>query len=82
RSAAGTVGGGDLREMLDVLGLASLTESDAQPVSDEVTALRDARERARQVRDWGEADRLREKLRALGWEVRDGPNGPELLSAG
>jgi cysteinyl-tRNA synthetase len=79
RSAPGTVGGADLREMLDVLGLAGLMESDAQPLSDEAAALRDARERARQARDWGEADRLRDALRALGWEVRDGPDGPELL---
>jgi cysteinyl-tRNA synthetase len=82
RSATGSVGGADLREMLDVLGLASLMESGAVPVSDEVAALRDARERARQKRDWGEADRLRDELRALGWEVRDGPGGPELLPCG
>jgi cysteinyl-tRNA synthetase len=56
-------------------------ESGAQPISDEVAALRDARERARLQRDWGEADRLRDELRALGWEVRDGPDGPELLPA-
>ena len=53
RSGAGTVGGADLREMLDVLGLASLMESGAVPISDEVAALRDARERARLQRDWG-----------------------------
>ena len=67
--------------MLDILGLASLMESGAQPISDEVAALRDARERARGARDWAEADRLRDELRALGWEVRDGPDGPELLPA-
>jgi cysteinyl-tRNA synthetase len=81
RSDAGTVGGADLREMLDILGLASLMESVAEPISDEVAELRDARERARRERDWGEADRLRDELRALGWEVRDGPDGPELLPA-
>jgi cysteinyl-tRNA synthetase len=81
RSAPGTVGGADLREMLHVLGLDSLMESGAEPISDEVAALRDARERARRERDWGEADRLRDELRALGWEVRDGPEGPELLPA-
>jgi cysteinyl-tRNA synthetase len=81
RSGPGTVGGADLREMLDILGLASLMESVAEPISDEVAELRDARERARQERDWGEADRLRDELRALGWEVRDGPDGPELLPA-
>jgi cysteinyl-tRNA synthetase len=81
RSGPGTVGGDDLHEMLDVLGLASLMKSDVRPLSDEVAALRDAREQARRARDWGEADRLRDKLRALGWEVRDGPDGPELLPA-
>jgi cysteinyl-tRNA synthetase len=81
RSPADTVGGADLLEMLDVLGLASLMESAAAPISDEVAALRDARERARRERDWAEADRLRDELRALGWEVRDGPEGPELLPA-
>jgi len=40
-----------------------------------------ARERARTARDWAEADRLRDEIRAQGWEVRDGPNGPELLPA-
>jgi cysteinyl-tRNA synthetase len=79
RSEPGTVGGADLREMLDILGLASLMETAAAPISDEVAALRDARESARRERDWAEADRLRDELRALGWEVRDGPDGPELL---
>ena len=37
-----------------------------------------ARRRARE-KDWAEADRLRDELRALGWEVRDGPDGPELV---
>jgi cysteinyl-tRNA synthetase len=46
-----------------------------------VTELRDARERARAARDYAEADRLRDEIRAHGWEVRDGPDGPELLPA-
>ncbi|HEY2317051.1 MAG TPA: cysteine--tRNA ligase [Solirubrobacteraceae bacterium] len=79
RSGPATVGGEDLREMLGVLGLATLVESEDRPVSEEVAALRDAREQARRARDWSEADRLRDELRALGWEVRDGPDGPELL---
>jgi cysteinyl-tRNA synthetase len=81
RSPAGTVGRADLYEMLDVLGLASLTQTSVEPLSDEAAALRDARERARHERDWDEADRLRDQLRALGWEIRDGPDGPELLPA-
>jgi cysteinyl-tRNA synthetase len=71
----------DLREMLSVLGIESLlarTES-APP---EAVALADRRAAARGARDWAEADRLRDELRALGWEVRDGPQGPELVAAG
>jgi cysteinyl-tRNA synthetase len=75
------VGDADVREMLSVLGLESLLEVTVPEPPDEVKALSDARERARIERDWAEADRLRERLRSLGWEVRDGPGGPELLPA-
>ena len=37
------------------------------------------REEARAARDFAEADRLRDELRARGWEVRDGPAGLELV---
>jgi cysteinyl-tRNA synthetase len=79
RSAAGEVGDADLREMLSVLALDNLLDADAEAAPPEVLELRDARERARATRDWVEADRLRDELRTLGWEVRDGPAGPELL---
>jgi cysteinyl-tRNA synthetase len=82
RSGPGTVGGDDLRAMLDILGLASLMDGDGGEVSAQVRALVDAREQARADRDWAQADRLRDALREQGWEVRDGPGGPELLPAG
>jgi cysteinyl-tRNA synthetase len=77
--AGSAVGDEDLREMLGVLGLGNLLDPDAAKVPPEVAELRDARERARAARDYVEADRLREELAALGWEVRDGPDGAELL---
>ena len=78
RSAPGTVGDQDLRAMLDVLGLANLLDHDHAEAPAEVRELLAARERARAKRDYAEADGLREQLRALGWEVRDGPDGPQV----
>jgi cysteinyl-tRNA synthetase len=74
------VGDSDLREMLDVLGLANLLEERAAVAPQEAIDLLAEREQARAQRDWARADEIREQLRALGWEVRDGPDGPELLA--
>jgi len=78
----GEVGGSHLREMLDVLGLASLLDAGGDGPPAEAAELAERREAARGARDWAEADRLRDELRAMGWEVRDGPQGPELVAAG
>ncbi len=73
------VGDADLREMLAVLGLENLLEAPTHDAPPDVLELRDARESSRAARDYAEADRLRDRLRELGWEVRDSPEGPELL---
>ena len=78
----GAVGGSHLREMLDVLGLASLLDAAGDGPPPEAVELAERRGAARDARDWAEADRLRDELRAMGWEVRDGPQGPELVPAG
>jgi cysteinyl-tRNA synthetase len=78
------VGDADLREMLAVIGLESLTAlegADRQSGDPQALALLDEREQARTERDFERADRVRERLRELGWEVRDGPEGPELIPA-
>ncbi len=76
------VGDADLREMLGVLGLANLLTVEVARPPDEVRELLAAREHARDAKEYAAADRLREQLHALGWDVRDGPEGPELLPAG
>jgi cysteinyl-tRNA synthetase len=76
------VGDADLREMLDVLGLGDLTPLEAGDVASadpQAAALLRRREQARGERDFEAADRMREELRARGWEIRDGPAGPELI---
>jgi cysteinyl-tRNA synthetase len=67
-----------LREMLSVLGLDGLLA----PLAEAPEGIRDLakrREHARSERDFATADRLREEIAALGWEVRDGSSGPQLL---
>src|SRR6266480_2930753 len=48
---------------------------------DEVTRLVAERSQARVAGDFQEADRLRERIRDLGWEVMDGPDGTALRPA-
>jgi cysteinyl-tRNA synthetase len=71
-------GDSHLREMLGVLGLDALLEPAAQAPA-QVRELAERRERARAERDFAAADDLRVQIAALGWEVRDGSAGFELL---
>jgi cysteinyl-tRNA synthetase len=80
REPTGTVGGADLAEMASLLGLEDLLAAQTTLASAPAQALMAEREQARAARDYAEADRLREALRALGFEVRDGPDGPQLLA--
>jgi cysteinyl-tRNA synthetase len=73
------VGRADLVEMLTVLGLENLLEPESVEAGEEAEAMLRAREQARAAKDFAEADRLRDELRGRGWEVRDGPSGPELV---
>jgi cysteinyl-tRNA synthetase len=76
----GGVGHDDLREMLGLLGLDNLLDDPVGAGPDaSALALLAERERARAQRDFTEADRLRDELLAMGWQVRDGPEGPELV---
>jgi cysteinyl-tRNA synthetase len=78
-----SVGDADLREMLAVVGLGELSPlragGDVAGTDPEAARLLAQREQARAARDFETADRLREQLRTLAWEIRDGPDGPELI---
>ena len=53
-------------------------ERDAATPSPEVLALAEQRQVARANKQWGESDRLRDAIAALGWVVKDTKEGPKL----
>ena len=67
--------------MLSIFGLDNLLQAAAGEPPPEVVDLMAAREHAREARDYGRADALREQIGEHGWEVRDGPAGPQLVPA-
>jgi cysteinyl-tRNA synthetase len=69
--------GADLRAGLDLFGLGSLAEREEAP--SEAVVLAEQRQAARAAKDFAEADRLRDELLALGWEVRDEAGGFRLV---
>ena len=71
--------GAAVLEMLELVGLESLAESDSSGPDDAALALLADREQARVDRDFDRADAIRDELAALGWEVRDGADGASLV---
>ncbi len=63
----------------DVLGLIPGQERKKEAPA-EVYALLAQREEARKSKDFARADELRAKINSLGYEIKDGPEGPELTS--
>jgi cysteinyl-tRNA synthetase len=77
--AGEAVGAGErLREMLYAIGMEHLLEAEAGH-GDEAQRLMDEREQARAAKDFATADERRDQLAALGWQVRDTPQGPRLV---
>jgi cysteinyl-tRNA synthetase len=66
-----------LRRALDVFGLVTLAEGAEAPA--EVRELADQRQKARADGDFAAGDRLRTKIEAAGWVVRDIAGGFQLV---
>jgi cysteinyl-tRNA synthetase len=75
------LGPGPLPDMLYVIGLENLLET-AEEADPQAERLRDEREAARKEGDFATADAKRDELAALGWTIRDTPDGPKLVRSG
>ncbi|MDD4095335.1 MAG: cysteine--tRNA ligase [Oscillospiraceae bacterium] len=69
-----------IMELGEVLGLDILGEDeDGIRVPDEVTHLVKKRTIAKQERDFALADQLRDRVTALGYQIKDTPSGPQVI---
>jgi cysteinyl-tRNA synthetase len=77
--AGEALGVGELRDMLWLLGLEQLLEEEDDTPDAQAERLLSERESARGSKDFATADARRDELRELGWEVRDTPDGAQLV---
>jgi cysteinyl-tRNA synthetase len=71
-----------LAEMLELVGLGSLTAAEEPAADREAERLLEERQEARAARDFVRADEIRDRLAEMGWEVRDSADGPRLVPRG
>jgi cysteinyl-tRNA synthetase len=57
-------------------------EKEGEKIPADIMKLVGERESARAAKDWKKSDELRDKIVALGWEVRDTEDGPKLTQRG
>jgi cysteinyl-tRNA synthetase len=57
-------------------------EKEGEKIPADIMKLVGERESARVAKDWKKSDELRDKIVALGWEVRDTEDGPKLTQRG
>jgi cysteinyl-tRNA synthetase len=76
----GDVAASELAEMLELVGLGTLTQPDEGAETDErAQQLMREREEARAAKHFQRADEIRDELAAMGWTVRDSAEGPSLV---
>ncbi|HEX5609158.1 MAG TPA: cysteine--tRNA ligase [Solirubrobacterales bacterium] len=77
---AGAAAAAAVAEMLDLVGLSTLTQPDEGAEADQdAQKLMEEREQARVEKDFARADEIRDQLAEMGWVVRDSAEGPSLV---
>jgi cysteinyl-tRNA synthetase len=66
-----------IRELTGVLGI-ELFGNEEEEIPAEITELVEARTAAKKAKNFAEADRIRDELKAKGYIVKDTPNGPQV----
>ncbi len=67
-----------IKELTDVLGVMQQTE-DEDSADPEIQALVDERQAARKEKNWAKADEIRDKLKEMGYTIKDTPQGAQLI---
>ena len=67
-----------IKELTDVLGVRQHTE-DEDSADPEIQALVDERQAARKEKNWAKADEIRDKLKEMGYTIKDTPQGAQLI---
>jgi len=68
---------GTIKKMDQVFGL-KLLDVEKIDIPEDVRALADERQKVREAKDWVESDKLRDKLKKIGWIVKDNKKGYDL----
>lgn len=67
-----------IKELTDVLGVMQHTEDEGS-ADPEIQALVDERQAARKEKNWAKADEIRDKLKEMGYTIKDTPQGAQLI---
>ncbi len=67
-----------LKKMDSILSVIYFGKKTEEEVPAEIIALLDERAAARASKQWAESDRIRDAIKALGWEVKDTPQGQKV----
>ena len=81
----GLIGNTGKEELLKTLTkfdtLLNILELDAEEegVPADILDMANQRQEARKNKDWAKADEMRDQLKALGWEIKDSPDGWDVV---